>query len=463
MTRHIAAFRPRLFAIGALALATLLSACGGGGGSTNPPPPLPLSITTVSLPSGVAGKIYNETLATANAVGTVTWSLSPSSGILPTGLTLSPAGDLSGTPSSVATFNFTIEATDSDNRTATEPYQVAVYPLLVVTTQSLTSATLDSAFSQTLQAMGGVPPYIWSAPGGLPPGVSLSSTGVLSGDPQISGAQSVLIDVQDSATSPQMLTPQFSWLINDLPFAVATTSLPGTYVGSTYAVMPAAAAGYSGAFTITSGSLPPGLVLSNNEISGIPTAAGSYPFTLQFQDAASGNTTSQNLRINVKSGVIGRNDSPATAVPLSSGVYRASISPLVDPPTAVAINPDNDYFQLSARPGQLVNLQIYAARGPLLTPDFVSSPLNSVIEVVDANGNQLNICSDASAAAGPFEQPCMNDDIPNVGSQPGSTDSQLYLQIPTAGAPMTFYLHVLDYRGDARPDMLYDLSISGVN
>ncbi|MFZ0432910.1 MAG: Ig domain-containing protein, partial [Candidatus Acidiferrales bacterium] len=171
MTRHIAAFRPRLLAIGALALLTLLSACGGGGGATNPPPPLPLSITTVSLPSGVAGKIYNETLATANAVGAVTWSLSPSSGTLPTGLTLSSAGDLSGTPSSVATFNFTIEATDSDNRTATEPYQVAVYPLLVVTTQSLTSATLDSAFSQTLQATGGVPPYIWSAPGGLPPGV----------------------------------------------------------------------------------------------------------------------------------------------------------------------------------------------------------------------------------------------------------------------------------------------------
>ncbi|MGH9725044.1 MAG: hypothetical protein ACRD41_08265, partial [Candidatus Acidiferrales bacterium] len=91
-----------------------------------------------------------------------------------------------------------------------------------------------------------------------------------------------------------------------------------------------------------------------------------------------------------------------------------------------------------------------------------SSPLDSVIEVVDASGNRLNICAQPDSPAGPFNQPCLNYQIA-TGTATNS-DSQLFLQVPTTAAgPMTFYLHVLDYRGDARPDMLYDLEISGVN
>ena len=60
-----------------------------------------------------------------------------------------------------------------------------------------------------------------------------------------------------------------------------------------------------------------------------------------------------------------------------------------------------------------------------------------------------------------YNNPCINDDDPATGT----TDSSLSFQVPGAagGVAVTFYLHVLDFRGDARPDMQYQLQIQGAN
>jgi len=53
----------------------------------------------------------------------------------------------------------------------------------------------------------------------------------------------------------------------------------------------------------------------------------------------------------------------------------------------------------------------------------------------------------------------VNDDL----TSPPTTDSAIDFQV--SGAPSTattFYIHVLDWRGDARPDMNYQLSVSGL-
>src|SRR5271165_1834644 len=92
-------------------------------------------------------------------------------------------------------------------------------PLAVVTT-SVPAGAYDVAYSVTLQATGGIPPYQWCGPpqtpgalcpwgafstmaGTLPPGLLLSAGGVLSGIPQASGAYSFLVEVQDAAGSMQ--------------------------------------------------------------------------------------------------------------------------------------------------------------------------------------------------------------------------------------------------------------------
>jgi hypothetical protein len=79
------------------------------------------------------------------------------------------------------------------------------------------------------------------------------------------------------------------------------------------------------------------------------------------------------------------------------------------------------------------------------------SPLDSVIEIVGANGVPLSTCISPN-----FNSVCVHDD-----EQLGvNLDS--FLQVQVAGAT-TFFVHVVEWRGDARPDLLYTIGISGVN
>ena len=68
------------------------------------------AITTTTLPAGITGTSYSQTL-TATGTAPINWSLA--SGNLPTGLNLSAAGAISGTPTEAGTFNFTVQATNS--------------------------------------------------------------------------------------------------------------------------------------------------------------------------------------------------------------------------------------------------------------------------------------------------------------------------------------------------------------
>lgn len=70
-----------------------------------------------------------------------------------------------------------------------------------ITTNSLPSATAGQSYSQQLTASGGVGPYTWFlVSGALPPGLSLSTTGVISGRPTLNGQFTFTIQVIDSKT-----------------------------------------------------------------------------------------------------------------------------------------------------------------------------------------------------------------------------------------------------------------------
>ncbi|MFI8660106.1 Ig domain-containing protein [Rhodococcus qingshengii] len=70
----------------------------------------PLAITTTSLPAGKVGDAYEQTLTSSGGTGAKTWT---KTGTLPAGLTLSPAGVLSGTPTAAGTPSITFKVTDS--------------------------------------------------------------------------------------------------------------------------------------------------------------------------------------------------------------------------------------------------------------------------------------------------------------------------------------------------------------
>jgi len=162
-----------------------------------------LRIVTDSLPTATEETAYpTSTLEATDGTLPYVWTII--SGALPPGLTLTPGtGAISGTPTGDGSYKFTIQATDSDNpqRTATKSMTITVNPNKPkITTEFLTYGTVAQSYpSSTMSASGGLTPYSWTLAGGsnLPPGLSLSSAGVISGTPTGPGTFAFTVNVTD--------------------------------------------------------------------------------------------------------------------------------------------------------------------------------------------------------------------------------------------------------------------------
>lgn len=156
-------------------------------------------ITTTGLNTITQNAAFSQQLA-ATGTAPITWEVS--SGSLPTGLTLSTGGLLSGTTAASGAYSFTVAATNeagSDTQAYSGNIQTGAATLPSITTTSLNSMTEDAAFSQQLAATG-TTPITWSVTvGSLPTGLSLSSGGLLSGTPSVSGAYSFTVTAANTA------------------------------------------------------------------------------------------------------------------------------------------------------------------------------------------------------------------------------------------------------------------------
>jgi hypothetical protein len=177
----------------------------------------PLVITNAGtlLPDAVTGVPYSAALQPSGGISPISWSLS--AGSLPPGLTLSPAGLIIGTPTTVNAlgFTFTVIATDSSvpHQFASRSFTLRVASPLVITTPGLAVAKPGTIYSQTLTATGGIAPMAWSLAAGssaLPSGLSLSITGVISGTPLVPGTSSFTVQVADAASPRQVATRTLS-------------------------------------------------------------------------------------------------------------------------------------------------------------------------------------------------------------------------------------------------------------
>jgi hypothetical protein len=156
----------------------------------------PLAITTASFPGGTVGRVYTATAAATGGTSPYTWTRP--SGTKPPGLSFSSSGAWSGTPTTAGTYSFTIEVTDKTGTHVSKALEVTIDSPLAITTTSLPSGTVGKAYSTTLKASGGTPPYSWTRPSGTkPPGPSFSGGGVWSGTPTTAGTYSFTIEVTD--------------------------------------------------------------------------------------------------------------------------------------------------------------------------------------------------------------------------------------------------------------------------
>jgi hypothetical protein len=164
------------------------------------PPPSP-SITTTSLSAGTIGQAYSQTLQATGGTGGLTWSIV--TGTLPLGLNLNQTtGVISGTPIIPAdTSRFTVRVADAAGQDDTQGLSITINLLNPpnITTTTLSGGIVGQPYNQTLQATGGFGTLTWSLSGGsLPPMLSLSPAGVISGTPTSAGTSNFTVTVTDT-------------------------------------------------------------------------------------------------------------------------------------------------------------------------------------------------------------------------------------------------------------------------
>jgi hypothetical protein len=290
------------------AVATIPTKSGGGGTTTTTPKPptvdcSSVTIKTSSLSAPTATDQYSQTLS-AGGVSGGTWSWALRSGSLPTGLSLSNAGVISGTPAAGTAgtqSSFTVQVTNSQcsGSPASRSFTLSVgVPAMNITTQSLSNGEYGVTYSNpALSATGGQPgDYQWSATG-LPTGLSLSTSGLLSGTPQTTGTFDVQITVADYTGDTASVSAYYPITVTFPPLQITTSSLNGgqdtvTYTSQTLSATGGTAMEFppsdrAGLYVWSATGLPTGLTLSTTGVlSGTPTESGTYNPHITVADAA---------------------------------------------------------------------------------------------------------------------------------------------------------------------------------
>jgi hypothetical protein len=265
-------------------------------------------ISTGDLTDGRTGIDYSHQLLFAGGRPPRTWSLA--SGSLPPGLQLETEfGTIFGKPTQVGTFTFTMQLTDSMPTTVTsETLRITITPgpLSITTSGDLTGGRVSLNYSFTLQKIGGRSPYLWAlASGALPAGLTLNaSTGVISGTPTADGTFTFTVRLTDAQSPPVSAASGALRIIIDVaPLSITSSgNLTAGQVGQAYSHQLQFSGGRAPyTWSLPAAPLPSGLTLDANTglISGTPTQAGTYNFTVRLADSANGAVTSSNLRIAV--------------------------------------------------------------------------------------------------------------------------------------------------------------------
>jgi len=273
----------------------------------------PLSIGTASaLPPATAGMQYSATLQATGGRGSYAWSIV--SGALPAGLTLmASSGAIAGIPPEAGSSTFTAAVADSGGQSAQKQFSITVSPSqaapLQITTGNL-SATVGVAFSQTLAASGGAPPYAFALTGGtLPAGLTFNAgTATISGTATAAGLSNVSFTATDSSGQTASKTITITASAASAPTATVTIGSGAAVVGAAQQVP--VNISLSGAFPA---DITVSLALT------FQSSVGGDDQTVQFITSGGG---SRNVSLTIPAGSL----APATAPVLATGTVAGTIT-----------------------------------------------------------------------------------------------------------------------------------------
>lgn len=272
-----------------------------GRGPVTPPSTTrtPPTITTTSITP-----VFPFTLRASGSTP-ITWTIV--SGTLPSGLSMNSSGVITGTATQTGTFTFKVRATNSEGYDE-QTFTITITSLpgsntgpVITTTSPLPYGATNSEYSLQLEASGSTP-LSWSLfSGSLPPGLRLTSSGLLTGIPTATGTFTFVVLVQNAhgehrkefkltigagtgTTSDDTGTGTGTGTGQDgvKPDITAIYTLTNGYIGVWYSTTLYAEGTRAISWRLTSGSLPAGLTLNaNGTVTGTPTAAGEYIFTVE--------------------------------------------------------------------------------------------------------------------------------------------------------------------------------------
>ncbi|NKZ40112.1 autotransporter domain-containing protein [Oleiagrimonas citrea] len=349
-----------------------------------------MSLSPGTLPSATAGTSYNQALTASGGIAPYTYAVT--SGALPSGMSLSAAGVLSGTPSAAGTFQFQVTATDSSTgagspATASVTYNLTVgAPTIVLTPSTLPNLQQGTAFSQQLSASGGTAPYTYQVTSGsLPTGLTLSSSGLISGTPAAAGPYNFTVTATD-----------------------ATTGSAAPYSGSQ-------------AYAVTVGSNPP--IVSDDTASTPSQQAVTIPVTSN------------------DSGTI---NSIALASTPSHGTATVNGTSVVYTPTGTFFGTDTFTYKATGPGGTS------AAATVTVTVTALAVPTAKNQSVTVLGGKSVNIDATAGASGGPYTSVAIAT-LPDVGTATVSGTTITYAAPATASGKHSFTYTLTNAYGTSQP------------
>ncbi len=248
-------------------------------------PPVALTPGAGALAGGTIGAPYAQTLTPSGGVGPYTLSLT--SGALPAGLSL-VGNTLSGTPTTAGSAAFSITATDT---TPGGPVSVTrAYTLAIAGAPSVTAVSPASDFTYggatiTISGAHFLGATSVTIGGTAATNVVVNTAGSITATVPtgVAGSASVVVTTGGGASSANAL---FTFIVPTPTPNPPAGPLTAGAIGVSYLQTLVATGGTAPYRTsLTAGVLPPGMTLANNVLSGTPTTAGLYTFTIATLDS----------------------------------------------------------------------------------------------------------------------------------------------------------------------------------